>query len=102
MQAVSATWPQLVAGLRHGAGLDTYVGIEIPGRQLFLSPRPWPAASLPAGVSTYPFLAPQGQGIQAVTVELADDRTSRVGSVTCQVLVITERAGAAGGTHHPR
>ena len=97
MQAVSATWPQLVEGLRHGAGLDIVVGIEIPTRQLFLSPRPWPAAALPAGVSTYPFLAPHGTGIQGVTVELADDRTSRVGSVTCEVLVVTERAGAALG-----
>jgi len=59
-----------------------------------LTGRPWPNGWLPAGMLVYPYLSSMGQGVGQVSIELADDRSSRLGSVTCEVRVQAGQVGA--------
>ena len=99
MRQTSATWPQLVAAFRQGVGVEVWLAIHVPSRNLVLTSRPWPDGWLPDGALIYPFLGPPGQGVNTFSIELADDRSSRLGTVSCQVLVT---AGQVGSPPDPR
>lgn len=93
MRTVSTAWRPLVEAYRQGLGVEAFLAVLIPSRNLVLTGRPWPDGWLPAGMQVYPHLAPMGQGLGALSVELADDRSSRLGSVACEVRV---QAGQVG------
>ena len=93
MRDVSAAWAPLVATYRQGLGVEDFLAVLLPSRNLELTSRPWPDGWLPAGMLVYPYLAPMGQGVGSISIELADDRSSRLGTVTCQVRV---QAGQVG------
>src|SRR4249920_1080170 len=94
MRDVSAAWAPLTAAFRLGVGVETSLAVLIPGRNLALVARPWPDGLLPAGMAVYPFLAPTGTGLGSISIELADDRSSRLGTVSCQVRVQAGQVGA--------
>jgi hypothetical protein len=93
MRDVSDAWAPLVAAYRHGLGVEDFLAVLLPSRNLVLTPSPWPEGWLPAGMLVYPYLAPMGQGVGSISIELADDRSSRLGTVTCAVRV---QAGQVG------
>jgi hypothetical protein len=99
MRTTSVTWPQLVAAFRQGVGVEVWLAIHVPSRNLVLTSRAWPDGWLPSGALVYPFLGPTGQGVNTFSIELADDRSSRLGTVSCQVLVT---AGQVGSPPDPR
>jgi hypothetical protein len=94
MRTVSAAWRPLVEAYRQGLGVEEFLAVLIPSRNLVLTGRPWPDGWLPAGMLVYPHLAPMGQGLGAISVELADDRSSRLGTVACEVRVQAGQIGA--------
>jgi len=94
MRDVSDAWAPLVQAYRQGLGVEDFLAVLLPSRNLVLTSRPWPDGWLPAGMLVYPYLAPMGQGVGSISIELADDRSSRLGTVTCQVRVQAGQVGA--------
>ena len=98
MQPTTAAWNALLAAFRAGVGTEALFAVVIPSRGLALTSRLWPPGVLDPAYVLYPYLAPTGQGIGQLSLELADDRSSRRGSVSCQVATQAGQLGSVQGS----
>ena len=98
MQPTSAAWDALLAAFRAGVGAEALFAVVIPSRALALTSRLWPPVVLSPAYVLYPYLAPTGQGIGQLSLELADDRSSRRGNVSCQVATQAGQLGSVQGS----
>jgi hypothetical protein len=97
MQPTTAAWNALLAAFRAGVGTEALFAVVIPSRALALTSRLWPPGVLSPAYVLYPYLAPTGQGIGQLSLELADDRSSRRGNVSCQVATQAGQLGSVQG-----
>lgn len=98
MQPTSPTWQRLVTAFQGGRGVEVLLAILATSRNLALTSRAWLPAWLPPGILQYPYLLPTGAGVGALSLEVADDRSSRLADVRVQAAV---RAGQLGLVNDP-
>jgi hypothetical protein len=98
MQPTTAAWNALLAAFRAGIGTEALFAVVIPSRALALTSRLWPSGVLAPAYVLYPYLVSTGQGIGQLSLELADDRSSRRGNVSCQVATQAGQLGAVQGS----